>query len=45
MKRALLLCAAIAVLIVPAVFAQEQLMAYASVEQDLAVNLFTAFEK
>jgi len=45
MKRALVLCAVLAALIAPAAFAQEQLMAYASVEQDLAVNLFTAFEK
>ncbi|MCK7470843.1 MAG: hypothetical protein MZU95_08715 [Desulfomicrobium escambiense] len=44
MKRAVMLCAAIFA-IVPVAFAQEQLMAYASVEQDLAVNLFTAFEK
>jgi len=45
MKKTLLVCLALLAVIAPAAMAQEQLMAYASVEQDLAVNLFTAFEK
>jgi iron(III) transport system substrate-binding protein len=45
MKKVLVIFLVISALFVPAVIAQETLMAYASVEQDLAVNLFTAFEK
>ncbi len=44
MKKILVLCLALAAFLVPAAVAEE-LMAYASVEQDLAVLLFTAFEK
>ncbi|GAB1482438.1 ABC transporter substrate-binding protein [Treponema sp.] len=45
MNRVLAFVLILFALIVPATFAQESLLAYASVEQDLAVNLFTAFEK
>jgi iron(III) transport system substrate-binding protein len=45
MKRVLTLALVLSTLLVSAAFAQESLMAYASVEQDLAVNLFKAFEK